>query len=158
MDPSAAVDLNCADKTERVQARTAGAGVLFFAVDPGSIGHSGCQLEATVTLAATGTSKPARLGRVVQLPRIAQFHLTDEKLGDSIYAGSIEGMDLETIAKTGWDDQNGLPVEGLPTSAGAGEQRQTLKIALPWPAPAPHAPLFIWLRGESQGRPTGVKY
>jgi hypothetical protein len=158
MDPSAAVDLNCADKTERVQARTAGAGVLFFAVDPGSIGHSGCQLEATVTLAATGTSKPARLGRVVRLPRIAQFHLTDEKLGDSIYAGSIEGMDLETIAKTGWDDQNGLPVEGLPTSAGAGEQRQTLKIALPWPAPAPHAPLFIWLRGESQGRPTGVKY
>jgi hypothetical protein len=158
MDPSAAVDLNCADKTERVPARTAGAGVLFFAVDPGSIGHSGCQLEATVTVAATGASKPVRLGRVVRLPRIARFHLTDEKLGDSVYAGIIEGMDLETIAKTGWDDQNGLAVEGLPTTSGAQPQRQMLRIALPWPAPAPHAPLFIWLRGESQGRPTGVKY
>ena len=78
--------------------------------------------------------------------------------GDAIYAGSVEGLNLETIARTGWDDQSGLPVEGLPTANGAEPQRQTLKIALPWPAPSPHAALFIWLRGESQGRPTGVKY
>jgi hypothetical protein len=152
------VDLTCADKTLRVPARTAGEGVLFFALDPGTVGQSGCPLQARVTVPATGVSKPVPLGRVVRLPRIAEFRLTDEKLGDSIYAGAIEGLDLETIARTGWDDQNGLPVEALPTTSGAEPQRQTLKIALPWPAPSPHAPLFIWLRGESQGRPTGVKY
>jgi hypothetical protein len=158
LEAGGVVDLACAERTLRVPARTAGEGVLFFALDPGTVGQSGCALQATVTVPATGFSKPAPLGRVVRLPRIAQFRLTDEKLGDSIYAGFIEGLDLETIARTGWDDQSGLPVEALPTANAAEPQRQTLRIALPWPAPSPHAPLFIWLRGESQGRPTGVKY
>jgi len=158
LDPGGIVDLTCADKTMRVPARTAGAGVLFFAIDPGTIGQSGCKLAAIVTVPATGASPPMALGRVVRLPRIALFRLTDEKLGDAIYAGVIEGLDLETIARTGWDEQTGLPVEGLPTAHAVETQRQTLKIALPWPAPSPHAPLYIWLRGESQGRPTGVKY
>jgi hypothetical protein len=158
LEPGATVDLACAEKTVRVPARTAGAGVLFLAVDPGTIGQSGCKLTATVTVPDTGASKPTALGRVVRLPRIEQFRLTDEKLGDAAYAGMIEGLDLETIARTGWNDQNGLPVEGLPTASATEPQRQTLRIALPWPAPSPHAPLFIWLRGENQGRPTGVKY
>jgi hypothetical protein len=132
--------------------------VLFFAIDPGTIGQSGCALTATVTVAATGKSDPMALGRVVRLPRIEQFRLTDEKLADSIYAGIVEGQDLETIAMTGWDEQNGQRVESLPTALPGEPHRQTLKIALPWPAPAPHAPLYIWLRGEDQGRPTGVKY
>jgi hypothetical protein len=127
-------------------------------VDPGTIGLSGCPLAAIVTVAATGSSRPLPLGRVVRLPRIEQFRLSDEKLGDSIYAGMIEGQDLETIAMTGWDDRAGLRVDGLPMASPGDPHRQTLKIALPWPAPAPHAPLFIWLRGEDQGRPTGVKY
>lgn len=154
----ATVDLTCGEKTVRVPARTAGAGVLFFAIDPGTIGQSGCSLAATVAVPATGTSGPMALGRVVRLPRIGRFQLTDEKLGDAVYAGIIEGEDLETIAKTGWDDQTGLGVETLPTAMGGDAHRQMLKIALPWPAPAPHAPLFVWLRGETQGRPTGVKY
>ena len=158
LDGGGVVDLACAEKTVRVPARMAGAGVLFFAVDPGTVGQSGCALAATVMVAATGTSKPMALGRVVRLPRIEHFRLTDEKLGDSIYAGIIEGQDLETIAMTGWDDQTGQRVESLPTAIAAEPHRQTLKIALPWPAPAPHAPLFVWLRGEGQGRPTGVKY
>jgi hypothetical protein len=156
----AVVDLACGDKTVRVPARKAGEGVLFFAADPGAIGQSGCSLTATVTVPDTGSSKPTALGRVVRLPRIEQFRLTDEKLSDASYAGLIEGENLETIARTGWDDQNGLTVDGLPTASPAEpqKQRQTLKIALPWPSPSPHAPLFIWLRGENQGRPTGVKY
>ena len=158
LDAGARVDLACGERSLRAEARTAGAGVLFFSADPGAVGQSGCELKARVTVPATGTSAPADLGRVVLLPRIEQFHLTDEKLGDSIYAGVIEGQNLETIARTGWDDRTGLPVEALPTTHGADGRRQTLKIALPWPAPSPHAPLFVWLRGEPQGRATGVKY
>jgi hypothetical protein len=158
LDGGGAVDLACADKTVRVPARMSGAGTLFLTVDPGTIGLSGCPLAAIVTVAATGSSRPLPLGRVVRLPRIEQFRLSDEKLGDSIYAGMIEGQDLETIAMTGWDDRAGLRVDGLPMASPGDPHRQTLKIALPWPAPAPHAPLFIWLRGEDQGRPTGVKY
>jgi hypothetical protein len=154
----ATVDLTCGEKGVRVPARTAGAGVLFFAIDPGTVGQTGCSLAATVAVPATGISEPVALGRVVRLPRIERFQLTDEKLGDAIYAGIVEGEDLETIAKTGWDDQSGLGVDALPTAVGGDAHRQTLKIALPWPAPAPHAPLFFWLRGETQGRPTGVKY
>jgi hypothetical protein len=156
LDAGATVDLGCAGKSVAVAARTAGAGVLFFAADPGTVGQSGCALTATVTVLSTGKSAPAELGRVVRLPRIEQFRLTDEKLGDAIYAGIIEGRDLETIAKTGWNDEIGVGVESLPTAT-ADSHRQTLKIAVPWPSPSPHAPLFIWLRGEAQGRPTGVK-
>ena len=158
LEAGATVDLACGENSIRVPARTAGAGVMFFAADPGTVGQSGCALTATVTVPATGISAPADLGRVVRLPRIAQFRLTEEKLGDSIYAGIIEGQDLETIAQTGWNAESGVRVDGLPTASAADPHRQTLKIALPWPAPAPHAPLFIWLRGEAQGRPTGVKY
>jgi len=158
LEAGAVVDLTCADKTVRAPARIAGTGVLFFSVDPGTVGQAGCKLAATVTVPATGVSKPKALGRVVRLPRIAQFRMTEEKLGDAAYAGMIEGLDLETIARTGWDDQNGLPVEGLPTASTSEPQRQTLRIALPWPSPSPHAPLYVWLRGENQGRPTGVKY
>src|ERR1035438_10054518 len=33
---------------------------------------------------------------------------------------------------------------------------QTLRIAMPWPSPTPKAPLFVWLRGETEGRATRV--
>ena len=84
--------------------------------------------------------------------------LTDQKLGDAVYAGTLEGEDLDTIAQTGWDAQHGLPVESIPDAVAGEPVKQLLKIELPWPAPAPHAPVFVWLRGESKGRAAGVKY
>jgi hypothetical protein len=39
-----------------------------------------------------------------------------------------------------------------------GSQKQSLKIALPWPSPNPRAPVFIWLPGESEGRTTKTRY
>jgi hypothetical protein len=60
--------------------------------------------------------------------------------------------DLDVVETAGWDPQNGLPVNGIPASVSSTEQ--TLQIAVPWPAPAPHTPLYIWLRGETTGRRT----
>ena len=61
------------------------------------------------------------------------------------------------IERAGWDTHTGLAVDDLPKPVASERDRQTLRVALPWPAPAPHAPVYIWLRGESEGRITHAK-
>lgn len=136
----------------------AGPGALYLSVDPGLIGDAGCRLTATVTVDPEGRSDAFVLGRVIRLPRLDQFTLTSEKVGDSSYAGALEGHDLDVIEKAGWDAQHGVPVDSIPTPLPGDPSRQTLRVVMPWPAPAPHAPLYIWLRGEEQGRKTAVAY
>lgn len=172
MEGTPAVEVSCAgeeslrqkvrlapgDRVNGVNLDVAGEGMLFLSLDPGIVGQPGCRLTAAVTTESAGTSDPYVLGQVVRVPRIQQFILTDEKLGEGVYAGILKGQDLETIEKTGWTGQNGLPVQAIPTPAPGEPGKQVLKVALPWPAPAPHAPVFVWLRGETEGRATGAKY
>ena len=123
------------------------------------VGQSGCQLAATITTESTGSSDPTVLGRIIRLPRIEKFALTEEKLSSTLYAGNLTGIDLQIIEKTGWDAKTGYPVQGIPTPVpGSNPQEQTLKVELPWPPPSPHAPIYVWLRGETTGRLTDVKY
>jgi len=136
----------------------AGAGALFLSLDPGDVGHSGCLLMATLTSHATGASDPFALGRIIRLPQIDQFTLSDESIGKSLYAGVLTGKDLQAIAMTGWNAKNGTPVQGIPTPVPGETEQQTLKIAMPWPPPAPHARLYIWLSGETEGRATNARY
>ena len=136
----------------------AGPSALYLSVDPGAIGYAGCELAATVIMEPEGRSAPFAIGRVIRVPRLDKFELSSEKVGDSSYAGSVEGRDLDVIEKAGWDNQNGVPVESIPTPTPGDSTRQTLRLVLPWPAPAPHAPLYVWLRGETQGRKTSVTY
>jgi len=88
----------------------------------------------------------------VRLPAVQQFTLTNEAAGPGRYLGTLEGRNLDIIEKAGWDAQNGVPVTAIP--APTSPTQQSLRIAVPWPAPAPHAPLYIWLRGEAAGRKT----
>jgi hypothetical protein len=113
---------------------------------------------AKVITEDSGDSEPKKLGRIVRLPKIESFQLTDESAGEGSFYGLLKGQDLETIEKVGWQPQAGIPVEAIPTPVAGEGSRQTLKVALPWPAPAPHAPLHIWLRGESKGRATTARY
>jgi len=149
--------LAAGDRNGGARLDMAGEGVLFLSLDPGSVGRSGCRLEARVT-SPDGTSDAWSLGRILRVPRIDQFVMTDQKLGDAVYAGALQGEDLDTIEQAGWDAQHGLPVQSIPEAVAGEPQKQLLKIELPWPAPAPHAPVFVWLRGEAKGRATGVKY
>jgi hypothetical protein len=149
--------LAAGDRSGGARLDLAGEGELFLSLDPGTVGRSGCRLEARVT-SLEGSSDPYPLGRILRVPRIEQFALTDQKLGDAVYAGSLKGEDLDTIEQTGWDAQHGLPVQSIPDAVAGDPQKQLLKIELPWPAPAPHAPVFVWLRGESKGRATGAGY
>jgi hypothetical protein len=150
------VVLRCRGGAEqKVEARPVGDRSLFLSFDPASIGRPGCEIEALVQSKSEGRSEAKPLGRVIRLPNIESFQLTAEKAGEGMYAGVLTGTDLEMIEKTGWDEKQGVLVLGLPVVSG---QKQTLKIAAPWPAPAPHAPIFVWLRGEAEGRATQARY
>ena len=150
--------LHPGDRTASAQLDFAGEDGLFLSVDPGVVGQSGCQLAATINTDSAGSSDPTVLGRLIRLPRIEKFALSEEKLSSTLYAGNLTGIDLQIIEKTGWDAKTGFPVQGIPTPVPGSPQEQTLKVELPWPPPSPHAPIYVWLRGETTGRLTDVKY
>ena len=135
-----------------------GGDTLFLSLDPGSLSATDCALAVVVRNRTTGSSDPHPLGRVVRLPRIERFVLTTRKVGKSLYEGILTGEELHHISKAGWTESQGLPVAGIPTPFPDDPKKQTLRIALPWPSPEPHAPVFIWLRGEDRGRPTQARY
>jgi hypothetical protein len=54
------------------------------------------------------------------------------------------------------DNPDGNVTPELPRPAAGEGSKQTLRIAMPWPSPTPKAPLYVWLRGESEGRATRV--
>ncbi len=146
------------EKRDAARLEIAGQGLLFLSVDPAAAGQPGCVLTASVETVPEGASDPATLGRLVRLPRIKSFVLTDEKLAPEVYAAVLKGEDLDTIEKTGWDAQSGLAVKDLPKPVAGEGHEQTLRVALPWPSPTPHAPLHVWLRGEDAGRATQARY
>ena len=136
----------------------AGPGELYLSFDAGGVGYPGCTVSAAVVTEPEGRSETMKLGRVVRLPRLDQFTLTSESTAPGIYAGILKGSDLDLVEKAGWDTEHGLPVDSIPTPVPGEPGKQTLRISMPWPAPAPHAPLYVWLRGESEGRKTAVTY
>jgi len=144
------------DAMKGVSVSFAGPDSLYLSIDPGMVGYPGCELVATVSVDPRGRSDQIAVGRVVRMPQLEKFTLTSEALAADTYAGILRGRDLDLIEKAGWDSRNGLPVAGIPTPVPGDASKQTLRIAVPWPSPAPHAPLYIWLRGEQSGRRTGV--
>ena len=152
------ITLSPGEKSDSQELDFTGPDALFLSIDPGAIGDSGCDLIADIRDPATGSSDPFVLGRVVRLPRITNFVVTDEKAGDSAYGAVLTGEDLQLIEKTGWSAENGDPVQGIPTPVPGNPQQQALKVIVSWPPPSPKAPLYIWLRGETQARKTNSRY
>lgn len=158
VDPASTVQpikLHVGEKQANAQLIQAGNGIWFLSLDPGAAGQSGCTLTAVVDSEDLGKSDSFALGKVIRTPRIESFSMTGEKSPEGFY-GVLKGFDLETIEKTGWDNQSGVAVTGLPRAVGGEGAKQSLQISMPWPAPSPKAPLFVWLRGETEGRATKV--
>lgn len=132
------------------------AGNIFLSLDPGKIGYPGCRMTATAVSDPEGRSESRNIGTVIRIPRLEQLTLTNQKAGASQFAGILKGSGLEIVEKVGWDAHNGVEVDAVPTPVPGDLSKETLRVALPWPAPAPHAPLFVWLRGEETGRQTSV--
>jgi hypothetical protein len=131
---------------------------LFLLFRPQSVGQPGCEVVATLITPGSGQSEQRRVGAIVLLPNIDAFRLTNEKAGDAAYFAELEGHDLENIERVGWDAQNGTPVDTIPAPVAGPGNKESLRVAIPWPAPAPHAPLYVWLRGEERGRLTSAQY
>jgi hypothetical protein len=151
------IEVPAGGQVKNATLRSIDANTLFLSFDP-ALWPSGCQLTAALVNGREGRSDPFELGRVVRMPRIDQFQLTDEAVDESSYAGVVTGRDLELVEKAGWDASNGHPVLGLPTPIAGEGHKQSLRLKLPWPSPKPHAPLYIWLRGETEGRATKARY
>ncbi len=135
-----------------------GANSFFLSLDPKGASPSGCGLTASIVNPATGSSTPYSLGRVVLLPTIDKFTLSEKRQGRDLYIGTLTGRNLQVIEKTGWNHARGFDVLGIPTPVLGNPREQTLKIVMPWPPPSPQAPLYIWLHGEDGGRRTSATY
>jgi hypothetical protein len=131
---------------------------LFLSFDPATVGQAGCRVMASLVTAHSGESLPKALGVIVRLPNIESFRLTGEKADAGAYYGELQGQRLERIAKVGWDSGAGVAVDSIPMPVAGGGSKQVLKVAVPWPSPSPHAPLYVWLRGEDTGRATTAKW
>jgi hypothetical protein len=143
------------ERTQAVKFVASGSGVYYASFDPGSVGQSGCTLNAVIETEAAGASTSVALGKVVRLPRLDALTWTDEKAQGG-YVAILRGTDLERIEKAGWDGQGtGVAVTDAPKAAD--RDTQTLRVVLPWPPPSPLAPLQIWLRGDSQGRKAVIR-
>jgi hypothetical protein len=155
-DLRAALKLAPDEQSPGASMTLAGPENLFLSLDPGKVGYPGCRLTATAVSAPEGRSEAHPLGTVIRIPRLEQLTLTNEKAGDSNFAGILKGSGLDIVERVGWDARSGVLVDAIPTPVAGGPSEETLRVALPWPAPAPHAPLFVWLRGEETGRQTSV--
>ena len=131
-------------------------GSYYLSFDPGRW-PGGCNLSLTFHN-GDGGSDPRTLGKVVRAPRIESFKLTDEQGPENTYIGVLTGRDLELIEKVGWNATDAVPVPALPIPLPGESYLQQLRIRLSWPSPVPHAPLFVWLRGETEGRATRARY
>jgi len=114
---------------------------------------NGCPLRATVANGSEGESEPYSMGRIVRVPKIERFELTEDDNGD--LQASIIGQNLETIEKTGWSPDLGAAVAGLPLPVAGDGRQQALRIRMP-PAPDGQTTLQVWLRGESKARAARV--
>lgn len=130
---------------------------LFLTLDASQAGLPACNMAAQLET-EDGISEAVDLGSLVRLPRLERFELTAEMAGPQSYQGWVEGEELELIEKSGWDAENGLPVAELPTPVAGTNGKQRLKIAMPWPPPAPKSALYVWLRGEVSGRRSNATY
>ena len=61
-----------------------------FRSTPGAVGQSGCTLTAVMETEELGKSDPFTLGKVVRLPHIDSFAMTDEKSPEGFY-GVLKG-------------------------------------------------------------------
>ena len=128
---------------------------LFLAFDTSEL-PAGCSLQATIDNGRDGTSKPYTLAHILRLPRIDSFAVsgTPPQSGPASY--QLSGQNLEMLEKLGWDDSSGLDVSSLPTPLPGPGLKQSIVVNLPNP-PAAETCLYVWLRGDKQGRLTTIE-
>ncbi len=138
---------------------------LFVSYDTSEF-PAGCTLDAQVDNGKDGQSQPVVLAHIRRFPQIFTFMLTSvpspvtpspgtSSLPPETQAYELMGTNLEIIEKVGWDTNTAVPVPSLPTPIPGQGQQQSLLLNLPDP-PSPKATLYLWLRGDTNARPTTI--
>ncbi|MGA8595211.1 MAG: hypothetical protein WB676_10760 [Bryobacteraceae bacterium] len=149
------VTVHMGEHTSSANLQQLAAGQVFLSFDTNGW-PAGCTIQARIDNGPDGLSGPCRLGRLVRFPRIDSFQVTSSEAATSTYVGELIGTDLQNIEKIGWDGSNGSVVTDLPSPIPGAGMQQSLKVKLPAAEPSPHAPLYIWLRGDQEGRLTTI--
>lgn len=144
----APISLRCGAELTAFESRQIAPDTIYVTIPASQL--DGCALEASA-----GGSAHANVGAIVSLPAIESFSLSNESAGEAKFKGALRGQRLEKIARTGWAPDHSEETTDLPTPTEAAQQ---LPVVMPWPAPAPHAPLLIWLRGEQHPRKTTARF
>ncbi len=129
---------------------------LFLSFDT-SAWPAGCSLQALVDNGRDGKSQPVTLAHLIRLPQIDSFTTAGDPAQNGTRPYTLTGLNLEMIAKAGWDQTNGFDIDRLPAPIQGAGQKQTLQVSLPDPPNLPAGTLYIWLRGDKQPRATSIK-
>jgi hypothetical protein len=154
-DPQTAAALRIGEQTTTWNLQQLSQDQLFLSFDTGAL-PAGCSLQALVDNGRDGQSQPFTLARIIRLPRIDSFTVVGDAVQNGSHAYVLTGQNLEMIEKLGWDQNSGVNLAGLPAPIPEQGQRQSLQASLPDP-PNAQALLYVWLRGDKQGRQTAIK-
>jgi hypothetical protein len=149
------VALHMGEHTSTANLQQLGPDQVFLSFDTNGW-PAGCTIQAQVDNGPDGISDPCRLGRLIRMPHIDTFQITNNDTDTGTYVGELDGTDLQNIEKVGWYANAGSDVPDLPSPIPGRGMEQSLRIKIPGPSPVPHAPLYIWLRGDNAGRLTNV--
>ncbi len=123
---------------------------LFLAFDTSGL-PAGCSLQAVIDNGRGGSSPPFTLAHILRVPRIDSFTVSSNPPQNEMRRYQLIGENLEMIAKLGWDDSHAASVSDLPEPLSAPGLKQSIVIDLPDP-PNSESKLYVWLRGDQQGR------
>jgi hypothetical protein len=125
---------------------------LFLAFDTSKL-PAGCSLQAVIDNGRNGSSPPSTLAHILRVPQIDSFTLSDNTSQQGPRTYQLTGQNLEMIEKSGWDENNGTELTSLPEPLPGPGLKQSVQLILPDPL-NPQAVLYLWLRGDQQGRAT----
>lgn len=153
-DDAAATTIAIGEQTDKWSLQQLSQDQLFLSYDTTSL-PAGCILQVKIENKGSGLSQPYVLAHVVRLPDIEQFTPTADQTADGRHAYDLTGRNLEMIERTGWDQLTGSEVSALPVPLAGPGRRQMLRVYLPDP-PSANAPLYVWIRGDKNGRGTNI--
>jgi hypothetical protein len=132
---------------------------LFFSYDTGNI-PAPCEFEGRIDSGKEGRSKPFSIAKLVRLPKIETIAFASESQpapSPGLTGFYLEGRNLEMIARVAWGADPAIDITALPTPIMGDGQRQRLSIPLAQPSD-PASTLTVWLRGDTEGRSTSIRY
>jgi hypothetical protein len=128
---------------------------LFLAFDSSAL-PAGCSLQAVIDKAREGSSQPFTLAHIVRIPKIDSFAVSPDQPRNGVRQYGLTGENLEMIQKIGWTESEPVDVTVLPMPLPGPGLRQSMAVSLPDP-PKADATLWIWLRGDRQGRAASIQ-